>query len=465
MTLLGRTACFDVAERALAAAARAGAEQAEVVLQTEDSGLTRYAADRIHQQIVERNLEVRLRVVVGAQVAVATSNQVDAATLDRLAQRAGDMARQSRADPWFPGLPEPPASPYPEATTFYQSTAQAGAAERAAAVRQILGILKEGGAEGYGVVTSGVTELCVANSRGVRAYQAGTDAWISVIGSRAAAPSSAGTASGYAGAAHRDWAQLDPDQVATEALARAEVPPAPRLAPGRYTVLLEDEAVAELLLFLASNALNGLDYLEGRSLYSGRLGEPRYPPAITLRDDPADPRGASSSFDYEGVPKAPLTLIDQGRPQEVAWDSATARRAGRLSTGHGLPAPNPYGPMPLHLSLQPGGLDRPALLRLVDRGLLVTRLHYVNVMDEPKTLLTGMTRDGTFLIEGGEIVGAVQNLRWIESIDNVLARCIGLGRQQRLISSGPGYGIRSFNGFLMPALVTEGFNITGSADQ
>ena len=494
--LLGRDTALDRAQTAIAAARQAGADQAEVVIQTEDSGLTRYAGGRVHQHVTGCDAEVQVRAVVGRRVAVARGNQTSHEALARLGERATAIARHSAEEPDFAGLPEPTGGLYVDQTTWYEVTADVGPAERVRVVTEILDVLAEGGATGYGVVTNGATELAVANSLGVHAYQAFTDAWVSVIAELVAAagpgtrgPSGAGGAgrvgarrrasvvppgdrdtaarrpTGYASSGARDWTSIDPQAAALAALTKASTPSVAAVPPGSYLVILEEEAVAELLLYLAMTALNGLDFLEGRSLFSGRLGEKPYPDRITLRDDPTDARGANVSVDFEGVPKGPVTLIREGMLEQVAWDTARARRAGERSTGHALPAPNPYGPVPTNLVLAPGGASRHDLLAQVDRGLLVTRFHYVNIVDESKTILTGMTRDGTFLIERGEVVGAVQNLRWVESIDAVLRRTVDVGGVQRLISSGPGYGLRFFEGSLVSPLLVDGFSITGSAEQ
>jgi predicted Zn-dependent protease len=169
-------------------------------------------------------------------------------------------------------------------------------------------------------------------------------------------------------------------------------------------------------------------------------------------------------MDFEGAPKAPLTLIREGTLEQVAWDSTTARRLGIKTTGHALPAPNPHGPMPLNLVLSPGTHTKSELVAQVERGLLITRFHYVNEVDPAKTLLTGMTRDGTFLIENGHVTAPVQDLRWVESIEGVLTRTRAIGDAVRLISEGPGYGIRFLTGSLMPALLVDDFEITGSAE-
>ncbi|MCL5942423.1 MAG: TldD/PmbA family protein [Actinobacteria bacterium] len=464
--VLGRERAFALAEEALRAARAARADEAEVVILTEDAGLTRYAANRVHQNVSERNLEIRVRVARGRRVAVASGNQAAVAAVRGLAERAATMAAHSPEDPHYPGLPEPNAPLVVDQTTFYEATAQIDAAKRAQAVAETVELLQGAGALGYGVVTNAVTELAVANTRGIRAHQSFTDAWLSVIARRDRGGAGSGLpATGYAADGHRDWSEVDPESAALRALAKASLDPPRRVPPGRYTVVLEEAAVAELLSLLASSALNGLEVLEGRSLYSGRLGERRYPAWITLRDDPTDVRGANVSFDFEGVPKAPLTLVREGVLEQVAWDSATAHRAGVANTAHALPAPTPHGPMPLNLVLSPGRATRAQLLGQVHRGLLVTRFHYVNEVDPAKTLLTGMTRDGTFLIEDGRVVAPVQDLRWVESVDGVLRRTVAVGNTLKLVSEGPGYGIRYFTGTLAPALLVEGFAVTGSAEQ
>lgn len=487
--VLGRERALELALEAVRAARAAGADEAEAVVMTEDSGLTRYAANQIHQHVAERNMEVRVRAAVGSRVAVAAGNQPTSHALRELGERAAAMAVRSPEDPHFPGLPARSATGYADQTTFYASTAELEPADRAATVQGIVGLLRGAGAQGFGAVTGAVSELTVVNSHGVNAYQAFTDAWISVVAQRdrvterATAAVQALTtadraggapelraapplrpATGFATSCHRNWTEVDAEAATLRALAKASLEPPRHAPPGRYTVVLEQEAVAEMLEFLAYGALNGLEYVEGKSLYAGRLGEQRYPGWITLRDDPLDPWGANISVDFEGAPKAPLTLIRDGVLENVAWDTATARRAGVESTGHALTAPNPHGPMPLNLVLSPGTHTKSELVAQVERGLLITRFHYVNEVDPAKTLLTGMTRDGTFLIEDGRVTAPVQNLRWVESIDGVLKHTRAVGDTLRLISTGPGYGIRFLTGSLVPALLVDDFEITGSAE-
>jgi PmbA protein len=462
--VLGRERALELSALGVFEARKAGADEAEVLIMTEDSGLARYAKSRIHQHVNERNAEVRIRTARGSRIAVVTGNQTTGEAVRKLAERAASMAAQSPEDPHFPGLPGPSDLTYVDQTTYYESTASVDADHRGATVALTVDLLRQAGAVGYGVVTSAVTETAIANSAGVHRYQAYTDSWISVIAQRPlAGDPSARPATGYATSCHRDWTEVDAESAALHALAKASTDPPRQIPPGEYTVLLEEEAVAELLLFLGYTSINGLEYVEGRSLYSGRMGERRYPEWITLQDDPTDPRGANVSFDFEGVAKAPLTLIRDGALEHVAFDSSTSHRAREENTAHALPAPNPYGPMPLNMVLQPGNATRSELLGRMERGLLVTRFHYVNDVDPARTLLTGMTRDGTFLVEDGRIVAPVQDLRWVESIDGVLTRSLAVGDSPKLVTSGPTYGIRFFVGTLAPCLLTEGFTITGSA--
>ena len=457
MALFGRERCLDVATAAITAAMSAGATSAEALLMTEDSGLTRYAHNVIHQNVAERNAELRVRAVIGKRVAVSSGNQLDARAVREVAERAVSIARHSAEDPSFAGLPQPSSLSYHDQTTLYESTVEVDAAERARVVGEIVALLDSVGAQGFGVVTNATSESTVLNSQGVHAYQPYTDGWLSLVARR-------NEGSGYASLAHRDWSELDHESLALRALSKTTPGERHTLPPGRYTVVLEEDAVWQMLEFLSMGSLNGLTYVEGRSLYNGRLGEKRYPEHISLRDDPFDTRGANVSFDFEGVPKAPLSLIERGVVRHVVYDTQTGARQSLASTGHALPAPNVYGPMPLNLTLEPGAKSRRDLIRSVERGLLISRFHYVNEIDPSTTMLTGMTRDGTFFIEDGELAQPVREVRWVDSIDGILQRTLDVGDTVRLVSDGAGYGTRFLTGSLVPPLLVEGFQVSGTAE-
>ena len=175
---------------------------------------------------------------------------------------------------------------------------------------------------------------------------------------------------------------------------------------------------------------------------------------MTIRDDASDAAGVPASFDYEGVAKQPVLLVDRGVCRDVVYDVDTASRAGRASTGHGLPAPNTYGPLPMNMMMDAGTASREDLVGGLERGLLVTRFHYTNPVHAKQVVITGMTRDGLFLVEDGRIVGPVRNLRFTQSYLAALAGVVAVGHQRRLL--------RGFLGsVLVPKLRIEAFTFTG----
>jgi predicted Zn-dependent protease len=228
----------------------------------------------------------------------------------------------------------------------------------------------------------------------------------------------------------RDWRALETDALGAIALGKAERSRDPgEVPPGRYTVVLEPAAVAELVAFLAWLGLGAQSEQEGRSFLSGRLGERITGAGVTLVDDAFDPRSFGRPFDHEGTPRRRMTLIEHGIARAVVHDRRTARSAGAASTGHASPPPSIEGPIPYDLVLGQGERTLDELIASTERGILVTRLWYNRVVDAKRTLITGMTRDGTFLIEGGRVTRGLRNLRFNESVLEVLERAEAAGRE------------------------------------
>jgi predicted Zn-dependent protease len=274
--------------------------------------------------------------------------------------------------------------------------------------------------------------------------------------------------SGYASATAVAAADLDPGALARRAAAKVGGEPLAELAPGSYPVVLEPEAVGLLLEFLGDLAFNGLDHAEGRGALSGRLGTAVAAPAIDLADTTRVRRTLPRAFDFEGVPKTPVALIAEGVAAGVVHDRRSAAVAGDgvRSTGHALvPGGSPGGPSPTNLVLAGGGAaDVAELAAPIERGIYVTRLWYVNTVREKETLLTGMTRDGTFLIEDGAITRPLRDVRFTDSVLRLLAATDALTREQRLVSEGEFYGRRFATGVLCPALRASGFRVTGATE-
>ncbi|HLC21869.1 MAG TPA: metallopeptidase TldD-related protein, partial [Candidatus Methylomirabilis sp.] len=221
-----------------------------------------------------------------------------------------------------------------------------------------------------------------------------------------------------------------------------------------YTVILEEPAVAVFLLYLAYMGLDALSLQEERSFLSGKLGSRLVGQNVTLWDDGLDPRGLPQSFDFEGVAKRPVYFFRRGVAEAVVYDSFTGNREGKPSTGHALPAGATFGPLPMNIFLATGDSSLKEMIASTERGVLITTLHYTNILEPKRTLLTGMTRHGTFLIEGGRIVRPVKNLRFTQSAIEALNRVNAIGRNAKIQ--------RESLALTVPAVRVEGFSFTGA---
>jgi predicted Zn-dependent protease len=403
----GEPALRQAIDRALAAAT---GDEAEALVLGRTLALTRFANNAIHQNVVEAGAHLRVRVARGRRVAAAWTNRLDAEGVGAAARQASELARVVPENPRWAGLPA--AGAVPEAGGFVESTAAATPERRARAAGVLCRAAAGAGFQAAGFVSTAVNEVAVANSHGAAAYHAGTVA-------EAQAVARGATGSGFADRVHADLDRVDVEAVAGEAVGTARRAQAPRDCPaGTYEVLLSPYAVADLVEFLGSQ-LTGLAVEEGRSFVGGRLGSRVTGEAVTLVEDPLDPDGLPRGFDFEGVPTAPLTLIEHGVARAVVYDTQTAARNGARNTGHALPTGTAV-PLPMHLRLEPGARTREELLAGVRRGLYVTRFWYTRWVHPLRTIVTGMTRDGTFLVEQGELAGPVRNLRFTQSYHEAL---------------------------------------------
>jgi predicted Zn-dependent protease len=220
-------------------------------------------------------------------------------------------------------------------------------------------------------------------------------------------------------------------------------------------VVLSPEAVADIVRFLGWYGMSAKAVEEGRSFMTGHMGERVLSSLLTIRDDALDATASGLTFDYEGVPKTPLTLIDAGVATAAVTDSYWAAKAGRPNTGHALPAPNSMGPLPLDLVMSPGDSSVEEMIASVERGVYVTRFHYVNIEDPVRATLTGMTRDGTLMIEGGRLTYPVRNLRFTQSAVDALAAVRAVGADVVALGEDDGMSVR------VPALALDSFAFTG----
>ena len=444
--LLGRAGFEALADRVLAASS---ADQTEVVVLGTDSALTRFANSGIHQNVAERNVEVRVRAIVGKRAGVATTNDLSDAALTRVVERALEAARQQPEDPDLPDLPTP--RPAPRVPSFVQATADCSAERRAGMVQPICALANERGLKASGACSTETGEVGVANSRGVRAYEARSRAHLLTV-------ILDDEGSGYAERMASDVNAIDAEALGREAVDKAvRSRGAVRVEPGEYPVVLESYAVGEMLLYLAYMGFGAQSLQEGTSFLRGRLGQQIVDPRISVWDDASDPAGLPSGFDYEGVPSQRVDLIANGVGAGVVYDTRTAVRDRRASTGHALPAPNTFGPFPSHLIVGAGDTPHADLAKGIERGLWVTRFNYVNVVKSDQAVLTGLTKDGTFLIENGEVTRPVKNLRFTESVLDAWSGLLALGSERRLLEGWD-------DAVLAPAMRLARFRFTGVSD-
>ena len=426
-----------------------GADQTEVVFLGEDSGLTRFANSYIHQNVAESNVELRVRTVFGKRIGVSSTNNLAEEAVRRAVDEASRMARLQPENPDFVSLPGP--QPVPEAAAYAESTARATPEERAGLVQVVIGEALAHGLVASGAFSTAVVETAVLNSLGVDAYCVSTVSDFNTV-------LMAEDGSGFAAQAAKDMAEIDGKRLAAEAVEGALRGRAPTpLDPGQYEVVLDAYAVQDMVEFLAYLGFGARALQEETSFLTGKLGQQVLGENVEIWDDGLDPSGLPMPFDYEGVPKRRVTFIERGVAKGVAYDSYTAHKEGKSSTGHALPAPNTFGPLPLNLFMAAGEASREDLIRSTKRGLLVTRFWYTEPVHPRLVILTGMTRDGTFLIENGRITRPVRNLRFTQSYLDALSHVEAISRDTRLL--------RGFSGaYRVPAIKVAQFNFTGASE-
>jgi PmbA protein len=440
---------LELAERALAQAMRAGATEAEALVMADDAALTRFANSQIHQNVAETNVAVNLRFVMGRRVAVASSGRVDDEGLRRLAEHAAAIAGVVEEMEDWGGLPGP-STATPVAAGYSAGTVAATPETRAAAVRQVIAAADDAGVTAYGSFSTGTETVAVANSHDAR--QSGTRTVAQLL----TVSMGPGGGTGYAESTAVDATTIDAAAIGREAAAKARATAdAVAVDPGDYSVVLEEYAVTDVMDMLGYLGFSALAVQESRSFVEPgkRIGSD----LVTITDDGSDPDGLPMWFDYEGVAKQRVPLVKAGLCQGVVYDSQTAARDGAQSTGHGLPAPNPYGPFPINMIMEPGDATRDELIGGLDRGLLVTRFHYTNPVHPKLAIVTGMTRDGTFLVEGGKIVAPVRNLRYTQSYLDALAGVVAIARDRKTLKGFLG-------GVVVPAVRIDGWTFTGTTE-
>nr|WP_030501449.1 metallopeptidase TldD-related protein [Micromonospora purpureochromogenes] len=414
--------------------------QAEVLVTRTDLALTRFANSFIHQNVSETGVSVHLRLHVDGRTATGSGSRVDADGLAALVERTRAAARLTPPDPAWPGLTAP--TPVPAGPAVDEATAFASPGERAERVRAFVDAVD--GLEAAGYCRTAYRSGAFANSAGHTAAGSAAEAAMDGI-------ARAGGADGVARLCVDRLADLDGAALGAHAAAKARAAADPvELPPGHYEVVLEPAAVADLLQNLAWFGFNGKRYAERQSF--AEPGSAQFDPLVTLVDDPL--RAGTLPFDLEGTPRRALPLVEGGITGSMAYDRRGGAEAGSGSTGHGMPGSATFGPIPHNIRLLAdpgvadagatvaagpvsagvtgavGDPDTAALVAGMRRGLLVSDFWYTRVLDPKQLVVTGLTRNGVWLVEDGVPTRAVRDFRFTESYPRALGpgRVLGLGR-------------------------------------
>jgi PmbA protein len=435
---------FAILDAALNAA---GAPEADAVFVSTDQNISRFANSNLHQNMSEVSAELTLRVIVDDAMGVASTTVFDADEIARTAALAREAAMHSDPLQNFSGLYRE-NEPLPSVHTFDEATAAIAPADKARALREMFDRGRKLNTEFAGAYGTGASSVAVANTHGARRYctMTASDATVIAIGTNG---------SGYA--TEIDRRNVDVVSLGNEATSKAVLGAdvLEEIEPGPYDVILEPAATSEVADWLNMITLSGSAFDDGSSFFVDNIGKQVLGANFTLADDSLDEGFLPFPFDLEGLPKRRVTLIERGVVRTPAVDKAYADRLGFAPTATCWSLGGAEHGSAFHLSIDGGDATREDLIHSTKRGIWVTRFNYVNGLLEPKTaLMTGTTRDGTFLIRDGEVVARLPNLRWTQSIVEAFSRIEGLTRERRRVATW----YNPFGGTIAPVMKIAGWN-------
>ena len=436
------------------------ADELEALIAGGSSALTRFANNTIHQNVADENHVVSIRVAFDQRIARATTNKFDDESLRRTVQTAEQMARVQHPDPDLLPLAEPSLAPtgaIPQRA--FDLTRALGPAERASVVAEIVDVAKRNRLTTAGICSVTDSVEGIFNSHGLSTFHQQTMAEISItmLGD---------DSSGWQKLNSPDARNLDPVELAETAARKArDSAHPPEMEPGKYTVILEPSAVLDIVGFMFYD-FGGLSVLDQRSFLNDRVSKQLFGENITIHDDVRHPLQAGAAFDGEGVNRQRVTLVERGLIKSLVYARGTAERMKRSQlakkvgdirpTGHGFPLPNEMGEAPVNIVFESSAAERKSLKQMIEateRGIYVTRLWYIREVEPYEKVLTGMTRDGTFLIENGKITRGLRNFRFNQSLVEMLSKVEAMSEPVRAC------GEESFD-MVVPAMKVRDFNFT-----
>jgi predicted Zn-dependent protease len=439
-----------------------GSKDVEVIVNSVHFSLTRFANNTIHQNVAEDNNVVSVRTVIDGKTARATTNKTDDASLKRAVEAAERLTRVQEADPDLLPLAKPMDAAKDRPSRYFEQSAKLTPEDRAAGVGKIVDVAKKNQLVTAGIFSSGETFEAILNSNGLRAFHRQSSAEVSVT-----MLNDAHKSSGWQKRNSPDVRSFDPAEVGEIAARKAIASADPKELPaGKYDVILEPSAVLDLVGFMFQD-FGAQAVLDERSFLNERVGKRLFGENITIDEDAYHPLQSGVQFDGEGVPKQRVRLVENGVIKNVVFSRSSAERMKRSPlakhfsdlrpTGHGFPLPNEIGDAPMNIvfaAAAPGtGKTVDQMIAESDRAILVTRLWYIREVEPYQKVLTGMTRDGTFLVEGGKVKHGTLNFRFNESLVEMLNNVLAMSESRRAS------GEEAFD-MVVPAMKVKDFNFT-----
>jgi len=421
------------------------ADACEINLSGTEGGNIRYARNAVSTAGDISTITLAVSSTFGKKTGTATINEFDDASLEKVVRRSEELAQLSPENPEY----MPPLEPqtYQESITYVAATAAITPDTRAEAVGKSIGVSKEAKLEAAGYLENTTSFDSLMNSKGLFAYNTSTDVIFSITNRN-----SAGTGSGYAARGYNDVRKLDTLSATKIAAAKANASAdAKALEPGKYTVILEPVAA----VYMLENLFRGLDARsadEGRSFMSkpgggNRLGEQLMDKQVNIYSDPFHPELPAATWNRDGMPLQKTSWIENGAVKNLAYSRFWAQKQNVKPI-----------PQPPNMIMEGGTQSLEDLIKGTEKGILVSRLWYIRMVDPQTLLLTGLTRDGTFYIENGQIKHPVKNFRFNESPVIMLNNVEALGKPERSIS------VESYRSYLVPPMKIRDFTFTSLSD-
>ncbi|MEA2103707.1 MAG: TldD/PmbA family protein, partial [Candidatus Cloacimonadota bacterium] len=425
------------------------ADETEIFISKSKHALTRFANNYIHQNVDNESNSIRIRTIIGKKTASASTNSFTENALKKTLANAIDATKLQHENQKL--LPLLPAQEYKPKDNFSEATKNFTAKKRAEMVSKAVTLCKKNKMEASGIFSNFLQEFAIANSNGLFAYDRSTETEFSITAID-------GIASGWNEILRKDVNDVDVEKSAMIAIEKANLSKYPnKIDPGKYDVILEPAAVAEIIMFLLWKGFNGMDYMEGTSFLKANLNKKVFSDNFSIIDDPFDQEITCQPFDYEGSPIQKVILVEKGIPKNFVTNRWIAKQTGVENNCHAIPLPQ-QGAYPFAMSVKNGTSSLNKMIENSSKAILVTHFHYSNLIDPMELVITGMTRDGLFLVEDGKISKPLKNMRFTDSVLKIFSNIEEISQNREF--AGGFFG----GGFLVPAMKISNFNFSSSTE-